>query len=125
MKKSILLITSFCVLALGVLGYTFLYAGSAKSEKESAAACEKAHAGSFYDAASTAECPHAAKAAKTGKSADGCCASMGAADAGADASAGKTCPTFAKVAGGTSKEDCAKFHATAKADAEAEKIEIK
>lgn len=123
MKKSILLITSFCVVALGILGYTFLYAGvGVKGDQECATACEKAHGGLFHDAAATAECPHAAKAAN--KPADGCCAAKGAEVTGTDA--GKSsCPTFAKLKGGMSKEECAQFHATAKADAGAEKIEIK
>ncbi len=129
MKKSILLIAGFCVVALGVLGYTFLYAGSAnpagKSGKECATACEKAHGGMFYDAATTAECPHATKAAA--RPADGCCATGGAAKtAAADAGAGKSsCMTSSTVKAGMSREECASFHATAKAEAETQKIEIK
>lgn len=127
MKKSILLIAGFCVVALGVLGYTFLYAGSAnpagKSDKECATACEKAHGGMFYDAATTAECPHAAKAAA--RPADGCCATGGAAKTAADAGAGKSSCMTSSTVKAMSREECASFHATAKAEAETQKIEIK
>ena len=68
MKKPILLMATVVVAALGILGYTLLYAGStssdAVSQKDGTEHCDKmkaAHAGS---SAEDAECSYAEKKSK-------------------------------------------------------------
>lgn len=120
MRKSVLMIASLCLVALGVLGYSLLYAGSTGSaenrDKECAATCEEAHAGAYRDAAS-GECPYSAR-----KAADKCCASMNAAKSTGTSDA---CKERAKACASKSKEECMKEYTETEASTGPEKIDIK
>lgn len=92
MRRSLYLAAVALVAALGVLGYTLLYAGAESNQagdNDCAAACEKAHHGA---ALSGKECPYAAK-----KAADGT-------ECSAKAHAG--CEKEMKACDGKMKENC-------------------
>lgn len=99
MKKSVLLFTSVIVVALGVLGYTFLYAGSSggTGDKDCATACGEVGAAHGASMAGK-DCPFSAKAAGD----EGCAEKMSAAKADG------CCEGHAKVCDGKEKEQCMK-----------------